>query len=78
MNLKYIYTENVETGETGDRDLYLIKNALNTRQKSSSPIRAVSPQHLRMDEEPNYMKKTRCEGDYCTVHLYDYEVDKKF
>jgi hypothetical protein len=31
-----------------------------------------------MDEEPNYMKKTRCEGDYCTVHLYDYEVDKKF
>jgi len=76
LNLKYFYTEDA-SGEL-DRDLFLLKNSLNTAKRSGSPIKEVSPQHIRTEEEPNYMKKTKCEGDYCTINFFDTDFDKKF
>jgi hypothetical protein len=46
-----------------------MKQALHKGGGSPSPFREVSPVHIMKEDQPKFMRKTVCEGDYCNVKV---------
>ena len=44
-----------------------MKSTLTKGFGNPSPFRELSPEHIQKEDEPKFMKKTVCDGDYCTI-----------
>ena len=57
-----------------------MKQALHKGGGSPSPFREVSPVHITKEDQPKFMRKTVCEGDYCNIKVCEVQPDttKKF
>ena len=54
-----------------------MKQALHKGLGSPSPFRELSPVHIQKEDEPKFMRKTVCEGDYCNIKVGEVQPNTK-